>query len=87
MNHHEYVRSGLMRIGEAFAKHEDGAQYARVAAQAMSELELAREMKLCLLDFVIECNPREGEYATPPKDLIAWAYKIIKRWDAGEAKP
>lgn len=87
MNDHEAIRSGLLRIGSALAKHEDGAAHARVVAQAMVELELVREMKLCLLDFVIECNPRKGEYAVPKKELIAWAYQIIRRWKAGEEKP
>jgi hypothetical protein len=84
MNDHEAIRNSLLRIGHAFAKHEDGAAHARVVAQAMTELELTREMKLCLLDFVIECNPRKGEYEIPSKELIAWAYRIIRRWEAGE---
>jgi hypothetical protein len=86
MNDHEAIRKGLLTIGHAFAKHEDGAAYARIVAQAMAELELTREMKLCLLDFVLECNPRKGEYAIPRKDLIAWGYRIIRRWNAGEEK-
>jgi hypothetical protein len=86
MKDHEAIRSGLLKIGNAFAKHEDGSAHVRVVAEAMAELESVREMKLCLLDFVIECNPSKGEYAVPPKDLIAWAYRIIRKWNAVEEK-
>jgi hypothetical protein len=80
------LRANLLVLGEALAKSNANSS-ARIIAEAMAELELARESRLCLLDFLIECNPRKGEYAIPPVDLIEWGYRIIRRGYRKESKP
>jgi hypothetical protein len=72
------LRARLNAIGEAFVLKEKSV-IARTIAEAMAELELAREAKLCLIDLVLECNPRKGEYAIPSRELIDWAHRIIRR--------
>jgi hypothetical protein len=79
------LRENLLLLGEAFTKSNANSS-ARIIAEAMAELELAREARLCLLDFLIECNPRKGEYAIPPVDLMKWGYRIIRRGYRKEAK-
>lgn len=79
------LRANLMLLGESLVKGNANSS-ARIIAEALAELELAREARLCLLDFLIECNPRRGEYAIPPVDLIKWGYRIIRRGYRKEAK-
>jgi hypothetical protein len=74
----EELRKQLLLLGHLFVKQDKPAA-ARIIAEAISELELAREVQLCLIDFVIECNPRKGMYAIPPADLIEWGHRIIRR--------
>jgi hypothetical protein len=72
------LRDRLLVLGETFVK-ANKPTVARIIAETMSELELAREAQLCLIDLVLECNPRKGEYAIPSREAIEWAYRIIRR--------
>jgi hypothetical protein len=39
---------------------------------------------LCLIDFLLECNPNDGEYELPSRELVEWAKSIVQRAQQGE---
>jgi hypothetical protein len=41
--------------------------------------KLEVQFVLFLIDFLEECNPKEGEYRPPSRELVEWARGYVKR--------
>ena len=41
-----------------------------------SEIEV--QFVLFLIDFLAECNPKDGDYQPPSKELVEWAKGYVK---------
>jgi hypothetical protein len=41
--------------------------------------KLEVQFVLFLIDFLEECNPKEGEYRPPSRELVEWAKGYVKR--------